>query len=103
MNSSRIDWHSAQAIIDEHGLEGVHLVDVRDERSFDAGHVESAIHLAGPAVAEFIAEADGAKPVLVYCYHGNMSQGAAAYLAEQGFETTYSIDGGFEAYREAGW
>jgi thiosulfate sulfurtransferase len=31
----------------------------------------------------------------VYCYHGNMSQSAAAYFGEQGFEEAYSMDGGF--------
>jgi thiosulfate sulfurtransferase len=33
--------------------------------------------------------------LLVYCYHGNMSQSAAAYFGEQGFEEAYSMDGGF--------
>jgi thiosulfate sulfurtransferase len=36
----------------------------------------------------------------VYCYHGNSSQSAAAYLAEQGFEATFSIDGGYETYHD---
>ena len=39
------------------------------------------------------------QPVVVVCYHGNSSQGAAQYLAQQGFEQVYSMDGGFESWR----
>jgi thiosulfate sulfurtransferase len=98
MNFSRIPWEQAHSLIEELGRDGVHIVDVRDEQSFESAHVEGALHLSGSSVAEFIATADCEKPVLVYCYHGNMSQSAAAYLAEQGFETAYSVDGGFEEY-----
>lgn len=36
-------------------------------------------------------------PVMVMCYHGNSSKGAAQYLLQQGYDVVYSIDGGFEA------
>jgi thiosulfate sulfurtransferase len=35
----------------------------------------------------------------VVCYHGNSSQGAAAYLVSQGFSEVYSLDGGIEAWQ----
>ena len=38
------------------------------------------------------------KPVLVMCYHGISSRGAAQFLIGQGFESVYSVDGGFEAW-----
>ncbi len=41
------------------------------------------------------------QPAVVVCYHGRSSQGAAQYLAEQGFDTVYSMDGGFESWRLA--
>ena len=44
-------------------------------------------------------QTDFETPVVVVCYHGNSSQGAAQYLAQQGFETVFSMDGGFEAWR----
>jgi rhodanese-related sulfurtransferase len=37
-------------------------------------------------------------PLIVSCYHGNSSQGAAAYLVGQGFSEVYSLDGGFELW-----
>ena len=41
------------------------------------------------------------QPILVMCYHGISSQGAAQYLVNQGFEQVYSVDGGFEAWQRA--
>lgn len=98
MNFERITWHRAQQIMDEKGEGGVYLLDCRDEQSYEQACVPGAVHLSGASVTEFVATADFDAPVLVYCYHGNSSQSAAAYLAEQGFEHAYSIDGGFEEY-----
>ncbi|MBL2893588.1 thiosulfate sulfurtransferase GlpE, partial [Klebsiella pneumoniae] len=36
--------------------------------------------------------------VMVMCYHGNSSKGAAQYLLQQGFDKVYSVDGGFDAW-----
>ncbi|MGL5597426.1 MAG: rhodanese-like domain-containing protein, partial [Aeromonas sp.] len=44
-------------------------------------------------------EVDVDTPVIVMCYHGNSSQGAAQYLLQQGYDEVYSLDGGFEGWR----
>ncbi|MGH8493783.1 MAG: thiosulfate sulfurtransferase GlpE [Moraxellaceae bacterium] len=75
------------------------LVDVRDEHSFRAARMPGAVQLDNQSVRDFIEGADKALPVLVYCYHGNSSQSAAAWLSEQGFAEVYSLDGGFEYWR----
>jgi thiosulfate sulfurtransferase len=46
-------------------------------------------------------EVEFEQPILVMCYHGISSQGAAQYLVNQGFEEVYSVDGGFEAWHRA--
>lgn len=79
----------------------VQVVDIRDDAAFAAGHMPSAKHIHNSNIQEFIAEADLDSPLLVCCYHGNMSQSAAAYFAEQGFAETYSLDGGYEAWKGA--
>lgn len=79
----------------------VQLVDIRDAASYQAAHVAGAVHLTNDSLADFLDEADRAVPLLVMCYHGHSSQGAAAYLAGQGFDQVYSIDGGFEGWRLA--
>jgi thiosulfate sulfurtransferase len=77
----------------------IQLVDIRDEQSFREGHIKGAKHLANHTLDDFIREADPDQPVVVYCYHGNSSQPAAAFLFEKGFEDVYSMDGGFELWR----
>lgn len=77
----------------------VQLLDIRDPQSFQTGHIPGAQAITQQNSAEVIGGLDKTKPVVVCCYHGNSSQSAAAYLAEQGFEDAYSLDGGFEGWR----
>ena len=48
---------------------------------------------------KFMRDNDFDTPVMVMCYHGNSSKGAAQYLLQQGYDVVYSIDGGFEAWQ----
>jgi len=76
------------------------IVDIRDSASFQSGHIPNAIHLSDDTVQQFITSTDKEKPLVVYCYHGISSQGAAAYFSEQGFKEVSSMAGGFEGWRE---
>lgn len=91
----RIDPATAQQLREQ----GATLVDIRDPGSYDNGHIPGAIHIDNGSVHNFIAAADLDKPLVVVCYHGNSSQSAAAWLAQQGFAEVYSLDGGFELWR----
>ncbi|WP_342244009.1 thiosulfate sulfurtransferase GlpE [Pseudomonas sp. OTU5201] len=93
----RIPPERAQALREQ----GAVVVDIRDPQSFALGHISGSHHLDNYSLADFIAHADFDKPLIVSCYHGNSSQGAAAYLAHQGFAEVYSLDGGFELWRSA--
>ncbi|CAG18595.1 thiosulfate sulfurtransferase GlpE [Photobacterium profundum] len=75
------------------------LVDIRDPQSFGLAHPENAYHLTNDTMVELMNQVDFEQPVIVMCYHGISSQGAAQYLINQGFEAVYSLDGGFEAWR----
>jgi thiosulfate sulfurtransferase len=77
----------------------VQLVDIRDEQSYQMGHIAGARHLDNTSLQDFLIEGDPDQPVIVYCYHGNSSQPAAAFLNEKGFDDVYSMDGGFEVWR----
>ena len=74
------------------------IVDIRDPNSFQVGHIPDSIHLTNDNISTFIREADIDAPVVVCCYHGNSSQGAADYFNQQGFEESYSLDGGYTAW-----
>ncbi|SRM74130.1 thiosulfate sulfurtransferase [Shigella flexneri] len=76
------------------------LVDIRDPQSFAMGHAVQAFHLTNDTLGAFMRDNDFDTPVMVMCYHGNSSKGAAQYLLQQGYDVVYSIDGGFEAWRE---
>lgn len=75
------------------------IADIRDENSFAQGHIAGAFHLTNTSLGQFMRQHDFEQPVIVVCYHGNSSQGAAQYLAEQGYDAVYSMDGGFESWR----
>ena len=90
------------SVTDAHQMiEQGHVVvaDIRDDQSFANGHVENAFHLSNASMLSFSQKFDYDTPVLVFCYHGNSSQGAAQYLAQQGYEDVYSVDGGFEMWK----
>ena len=79
----------------------VTIVDIRDPQSFANGHMPNAAPLNNDNFGAFIDQAPKDTPVVVVCYHGVSSQQAAQVIAQQGFETVYSMDGGFEAWRLA--
>jgi thiosulfate sulfurtransferase len=95
MAFKRISVEEARELIER---QGARVVDVRDRASFEAGHIPGAESVDESNVREFVAKSDLKCPLVVCCYHGNMSQGAAESFNRNGFEATYSLDGGWEAW-----
>ena len=93
-----INVQDANNLIDQ---KGARLADIRDPQSFAVAHAKSAYHLTNDSMVSFMDEVEFEQPILVMCYHGISSQGAAQYLINQGFEQVYSVDGGFEAWHRA--
>ena len=75
------------------------IADIRDAGSYQSAHIEGAINLSNDNLAAFMEATPKTQPVVVVCYHGMSSQQAAQFLAGQGYETVYSMDGGFESWR----
>ena len=88
---------SVQAVADN--MSAYRVVDIRDPQSYANGHISGSLHLDNHSLPDFIAAADLDHPLIVTCYHGHSSQQAAAWLAGQGFEKVYSLDGGFTQYQ----
>lgn len=97
MNFERIGIEQTIVLIEE---EQAVVIDIRDHVSFQSGHIENAIHIHNENVQTFIESADKSLPLVVCCYHGNMSQGAAEFFAQQGFEKSYSLDGGYTEWAQ---
>lgn len=93
-----IDVHKVKEMVDQ---KSAHIVDIRDPESYSSGRIPTAIPMSDGGVREFTENANKDTPLVVCCYHGISSRGAAAYFAEQGFQEVYSMTGGFEAWREA--
>lgn len=92
----RIDPALASSLLQS----GAQLVDTRDPQSYQQAHIPGAVRLDNDNLARFVADTDKQTPLVVCCYHGNSSQPAAAYLASLGFAEVYSLDGGFELWRQ---
>jgi thiosulfate sulfurtransferase len=97
MEVPQIQIHEAKQKLD--GKESV-FVDIRDPGSYGQAHIPGAIHLNDGNVQEFVQNTDKEKEIVVYCYHGNSSLGATAFLIENGFKNAASMSGGFEGWRQ---
>lgn len=95
----RIGVAEARRLIEERNAQ---VVDVRDPDSYRAGHIPDAVSIDERNVQSFMDSADRVRPLIVCCYHGNMSQGAADYFGRNGFREAFSLDGGYEAWRRDG-
>ncbi|GFE78349.1 rhodanese-like domain-containing protein [Steroidobacter agaridevorans] len=81
---------------------GALVVDVRDSKDYEAGHIIEARHI--PA-AEIGSRAESLKkfkekPVIVYCDAGFTSAGAARQLRASGFNKVVTLSGGLNSWRQ---
>jgi len=76
----------------------VTIADIRDTGSYQEGNIPDSINLTDQNIEEFMEIADRSEHLLVYCYHGNNSMGAAEYFANNGFTSVFSLDGGYAEY-----
>jgi rhodanese-related sulfurtransferase len=78
------------------------LVDVREDREFEADHIAGAIHL-GKGIIERDIEAKYPAldtPLVLYCGGGFRSALAADNLQKMGYTNVISMDGGIREWRE---
>ena len=84
--------------------EKFHLVDVREESEFAAGHLPKAEHL-GKGIIERDIEVkipDTGAEIVLYCGGGFRSALAADNLQKMGYTNVISMDGGWRGWKEAG-
>lgn len=85
--------------------ERFHLVDVREESEWAAGHLPGAVHLGKGVIERDVEKAipeTGALLVL-YCGGGYRSALAADNLQKMGYTNVISMDGGYKGWVEAGY
>lgn len=80
------------------------LIDVREDREWDAGHAAGAEHLGKGVIERDVEKAvpDRDAPIILYCGGGFRSVLAAESLGRMGYRNVASMAGGWRAWREAG-
>lgn len=82
----------------------VTILDVRTPDEFRDGHLKGAtnIDFNADAFETKLAALDRSKPVLVHCAAGGRSTRSLKTLKKLGFQTILHLDGGYNAWKEAG-
>ncbi|HEY2851088.1 MAG TPA: rhodanese-like domain-containing protein [Gemmatimonadaceae bacterium] len=80
------------------------LVDVREDREWDAGHAARAQHLGKGVIERDIDAAipDRGTELILYCGGGFRSALAGDALQRMGYTNVWSLAGGWRAWNEAG-
>ena len=80
------------------------VLDVREREAFRAGHLAGARNIPRGEL-ELRANAELPDPtarILAYCQFGKVSTLAASTLRTMGYTRAAALDGGFEAWKQAG-
>lgn len=73
------------------------LIDLRDEESYQEGHIKHAKNFPLPYIEEWSGRVPGGISLILYCEHGNQSLLAARKLrGRKG--PVYTVVGGYQAY-----
>ena len=90
----------AQKIAAEKGQ----VIDVRTPKEYKAGHIENAVnmHVYDKDFEQRLDKLDKNKPVYVYCKAGGRSAEAVEIMQKKGFKKITELDGGMDAWAEAG-
>ncbi len=85
--------------------ETFHLVDVREESEYAAGHLPGAVHIGKGVIERDIEKKipDPHAEIVLYCGGGYRSALAAENLQRMGYDNVLSMDGGFRGWKDAGY
>ena len=86
------------------------LVDIRDAPELETGRISGSVHVprgmlefrADPSSPYHQEGLDPTKRVILHCASGGRSALAAATLKEMGYENVAHLDGGINAWKDAG-
>ena len=83
---------------------GALLVDVREDREWEAGHARGAVHLGRGVIERDVEKAipDKDTEIILYCGGGFRSALTADSLQRMGYSSVLSMAGGWRAWQENG-
>ena len=80
------------------------VIDVRTPKEFESGHIEGAqnLHVYDKDFEQRVDKLKKDEPVYIYCKAGGRSAEAVETLKAKGFNEIIELDGGMDAWLEAG-
>jgi rhodanese-related sulfurtransferase len=80
------------------------MLDLRESKDYDGGHVPNAVHIPLSQLASRASELGKftSRPLIAYCDRGSQSRGAGSALSKLGFAEVYTLQGGVRAWAAAG-
>ncbi len=83
--------------------DGAVPLDVREPDETGSGTIPGAIQIPLGSLSESLASLDRRRPIVTYCGHGERSATALSILEKAGFSELYNLNGGIDAWKEAGY
>jgi rhodanese-related sulfurtransferase len=80
------------------------LLDLRESKDYDAGHLPNAVHIPLAQLASRGGELAKltSRPLIAYWDRGNRTRNAGSALSKLGFAEVYTLHGGLRAWTDAG-
>lgn len=80
------------------GYRKAQLIDVREQKEFDAGHILGARNVPSTTLRQRYKEIRPDLPVYLYCQNTGRSSRAALFLKKRGYNQIYQLQGGFKTW-----
>lgn len=80
------------------GYRKAQLIDVREPKEFDGGHILGARNIPLSQLRNRLVEIRKDKPVYLYCQNGARSTRAAMMLNKKGYQDLNMLEGGFKKW-----
>lgn len=79
------------------------VLDVREQKEYDAGHIINSRLIPAQKLGERIGELEKyrRRPIVVVCRSGSRAVPVASLLGKQGFGEVYLLSGGLQAWQKA--
>ncbi len=92
---------SPQQLVDLVNREGAVVVDIRERKEFQAGHIVDAVNIPNASLEGRLDELKKfrERPIVVACKMGQSSGAAGTLLRKQGFENVSRLAGGMVEWR----
>ncbi|CQR46825.1 putative adenylyltransferase/sulfurtransferase MoeZ [Paraliobacillus sp. PM-2] len=80
------------------GYRKAQLIDVREPKEFDGGHILGARNIPLTQLKQRINELRKDQPVYLYCQNGSRAARAAMILNKKGYKDLYDLKGGYKKW-----